>query len=185
MWQWHFNDRFTKFPSCRITIGLVLLLPCLVTGCGTFVAHRMIEAPNTYPSWLAPPAPVLLAFDEKLLTNSPAQICRRGSTVSAFALPRGRACGLSSEDHCDELVGSWQGAIPVHFSCRAAPDQHWTANPRGTVFLLHGYGLAEFSMVPWAWCLAQEGWRCVLVDLRGHGKSTGKKSIGDSTRRGI
>jgi pimeloyl-ACP methyl ester carboxylesterase len=28
--------------------------------------------------------------------------------------------------------------------------------------------------VPWAWCLAQEGWRCMLVDLRGHGKSTGK-----------
>jgi pimeloyl-ACP methyl ester carboxylesterase len=41
--------------------------------------------------------------------------------------------------------------------------------------LLHGYGLAEFSMVPWAWRLAQEGWRCVLVDLRGHGKSTGGK----------
>jgi len=40
---------------------------------------------------------------------------------------------------------------------------------------LHGYGLAEFSMAPWALRLAQEGWRCVLVDLRGHGKSTGKK----------
>jgi pimeloyl-ACP methyl ester carboxylesterase len=23
--------------------------------------------------------------------------------------------------------------------------------------------------------LAQEGWRCVLVDLRGHGKSTGRR----------
>ena len=29
-------------------------------------------------------------------------------------------------------------------------------------------------MVPWAWRLAQEGGRCVLVDLRGHGQSPGK-----------
>jgi pimeloyl-ACP methyl ester carboxylesterase len=28
--------------------------------------------------------------------------------------------------------------------------------------------------VPWAFRLAEEGWRCLLVDLRGHGKSTGK-----------
>jgi pimeloyl-ACP methyl ester carboxylesterase len=30
-------------------------------------------------------------------------------------------------------------------------------------------------MAPWALRLGQEGWRCVLVDLRGHGKSTGKR----------
>ena len=30
-------------------------------------------------------------------------------------------------------------------------------------------------MVPWALRLAQEGWQCVLVDLRGHGKSTGRQ----------
>src|SRR5208337_925047 len=51
----------------------------------------------------------------------------------------------------------------------------WTSAPRGTVVLLHGYGLAQFSMAPWALRLAQAGWRCVLVDLRGHGKSTGKR----------
>ena len=41
--------------------------------------------------------------------------------------------------------------------------------------LLHGYALAQFTMMPWALQLAQEGWRCVLVDLRGHGKSSGKQ----------
>jgi len=44
-----------------------------------------------------------------------------------------------------------------------------------TVLLLHGYGVAQFAMSPWALRLAQDGWRCVLVDLRGHGKSTGKR----------
>jgi pimeloyl-ACP methyl ester carboxylesterase len=42
------------------------------------------------------------------------------------------------------------------------------------VILLHGYGLAQFSLAPWALRLAQDGWRCVLVDLRGHGRSSGK-----------
>jgi pimeloyl-ACP methyl ester carboxylesterase len=30
-------------------------------------------------------------------------------------------------------------------------------------------------MAPWALRLAEAGWRCVLVDLRGHGKSTGQR----------
>ena len=30
-------------------------------------------------------------------------------------------------------------------------------------------------MLPWALRLAEDGWRCVLVDLRGHGKSTGRQ----------
>ena len=51
----------------------------------------------------------------------------------------------------------------------------WSAAPRGTVVLLHGYGDGEFAMTPWALRLAEEGWRCVLVDLRGHGKSTGRR----------
>ena len=61
-----------------------------------------------------------------------------------------------------------------HADIPGKPNQ-WTASPRGTVILLHGYGLAQFSMAPWALRLAEEGWRCVLVDLRGHGKSTGKE----------
>lgn len=44
---------------------------------------------------------------------------------------------------------------------------------RGTVTVLHGiYGSKEM-MLPWALYLAQLGYRCVLVDLRGHGQSTG------------
>ncbi len=44
---------------------------------------------------------------------------------------------------------------------------------RGTVFLLHGYGLNQDSMLPWAFWLGERGWQSVLVDLRGHGRSTG------------
>ena len=70
------------------------------------------------------------------------------------------------------------GGVDVIQRVRAAVpgrSNAWTATPRGTVVLLHGYGLAQFSMLPWALRLGEAGWRCVLVDLRGHGRSTGKQ----------
>lgn len=46
-------------------------------------------------------------------------------------------------------------------------------NVRGTIFLLHGYGLDKEAMAPWGLVLAKAGYRVVLVDLRGNGHSTG------------
>jgi pimeloyl-ACP methyl ester carboxylesterase len=45
--------------------------------------------------------------------------------------------------------------------------------PRGTILLLHGYLQNRNYVVPWAVRLAQAGFRCVVLDLRGHGASTG------------
>jgi pimeloyl-ACP methyl ester carboxylesterase len=45
---------------------------------------------------------------------------------------------------------------------------------RGTIVLLHGYMTQKETMLPWALLLAQTGYRVVLVDLRGHGHSTGR-----------
>ena len=44
---------------------------------------------------------------------------------------------------------------------------------RGTVFLLHGIRDRKDSMRAWGQMLADSGFRAVLVDLRGHGRSTG------------
>jgi pimeloyl-ACP methyl ester carboxylesterase len=48
-----------------------------------------------------------------------------------------------------------------------APD------PRGTVFVLHGIRDSKASMRGWGDMLARAGYRAILVDLRGHGRSTG------------
>jgi len=45
--------------------------------------------------------------------------------------------------------------------------------PRGTIVLLHGVLVTKEYMVHWAVYLAQQGYRTVLVDLRGHGRSSG------------
>ncbi len=135
----------------------------------------MVQAPNTYASWLSPAARVLLAFDTGLLTNSPAQFADVGPPAARL---RYRVVE-PAEYHLKVVSTNWteQGEQQYEFTFHVEAPQtnRWTTAPRGTVFLLHGYGLAEFSMVPWAWQLAEEGYRCVLVDLRGHGKSTGKK----------
>jgi pimeloyl-ACP methyl ester carboxylesterase len=44
---------------------------------------------------------------------------------------------------------------------------------KGTVIVLHGYRDTWENTMHWALCLAEVGYRCVLVDLRGHGRSTG------------
>ncbi|MEX0703884.1 MAG: alpha/beta fold hydrolase [Planctomycetales bacterium] len=47
--------------------------------------------------------------------------------------------------------------------------------PRGTVLVLHGIWNSGFWMAGTARMLAEQGYRAVLVDLRGHGRSTGER----------
>lgn len=145
-------------------------------GCGGFAARRMAQAPNSYPSWLSPEAPVQLSFAWNVLTNFPGRVVEVGP-------PRARLfCRvMEPADYGLDLTSTnWleHGQRRFRFSLRASlpgKPNAWSGAPRGTVVLLHGYGVAQFAMAPWALRLAQDGWRCVLVDLRGHGKSTGKR----------
>ena len=117
-----------------------------------------------------------VAFSPKFLTNFPKQFVDVGP-------PPARLCYRIVEPadyHLEISSTNWleHGRKQFEFDFHAdlpGRSNVWTSAPRGTVMLLHGYGLAQFSMAPWALRLAQEGWRCVLVDLRGHGKSTGKR----------
>jgi pimeloyl-ACP methyl ester carboxylesterase len=65
-----------------------------------------------------------------------------------------------------------RSTLNVHISF----DKRSTTRPvkeRGTIFLLHGYTATKEFLLPWALILAQEGYRTVLVDIRGHGRSSG------------
>jgi pimeloyl-ACP methyl ester carboxylesterase len=160
----------------KLLLPFVASLLLLGTGCGTFMAHRMVQSPNTYPTWIAPEAPVLLVFSPNFLTNFPREYLDVGP-------PSARICYRvinPGEYQLQESVTNWSelGLKRTQFDFRTVlPGQtnEWTAAPRGTVILLHGYALAQFSMAPWAIRLAEAGWRCVLVDLRGHGQSTGRR----------
>jgi len=159
---------------CWLLLPVVLVLS--TAGCGTFMARRMAQAPNTYPTWFAPKAPVAVAFSPKFLTNFPKQFVEVGPPPARLCYrivePADYHLKISSTNWLED--GRRQFEFTFHADLPGGSNA-WTSAPRGTVVLLHGYGLAQFSMAPWALRLAQEGWRCVLVDLRGHGKSTGKR----------
>jgi len=154
----------------------VLVIALATTGCGSFVARRIAQAPNTYPRWFAPPPRVLLGFDPSLLTNFTARFAEVGPPLARL---RYRIVE-PADYHLKFSATNWatDGHPHSRFNFNAtAPGQSnaWTAAPRGTVVLLHGYGDGQFAMSPWALRLAEAGWRCLLVDLRGHGKSTGRR----------
>jgi cephalosporin-C deacetylase-like acetyl esterase len=157
-----------------------LLLPVLLVfgtaGCGTFMADRLAQSPNTYPTWFAPKAPVELDYSTKFLTNFPKQFVDVGPLTARLCFriiePADYDLKVSSTNWLEHDQKQFEFTFHADVPGRT---NIWTSSPRGTVVLLHGYGLAQFSMVPWALRLGQEGWRCVLVDLRGHGKSTGER----------
>ncbi len=171
-------SRPTGPPYLRNIVRLLLLtaLALNTAGCGTFVARSMARAPNRYPTWLAPHAPVIIAFRPQLLTNFVREYVDVGPPPARLMYRV-----VEPADYHVEITSTnwlWRGQRQFEFTLRAslpAPTNRWTAPPRGTVLLLHGYGLAQFSMLPWALRLGQAGYRCVLVDLRGHGESSGRQ----------
>jgi len=68
-----------------------------------------------------------------------------------------------------EIKTSWD--TPFGKDGRPLPT---TTPPKGTLVLLHGIMMSRESMHLWAIYFAQQGYRIVLVDLRGHGRSTGR-----------
>ncbi|MFN0066006.1 MAG: alpha/beta hydrolase [Limisphaerales bacterium] len=158
-----------------------LLLPflaVLLAGCspGRFIAGRMAKAPNSYPTFFAPNAPITLALGTGLWSRlpehwvevgpPPASLVVRifepgdyGLTLNTTNWTEGRRQHLK----LDMKVTLPPGPLPNH------PEA------RGTLVLLHGYGIALDAMAPWGFLLAEQGWRCVMVNLRGHGRSTGDR----------
>ena len=158
--------------------GLILLpiLLLFVSGCGSFVARRMAQAPNTYPDWLAPEVSVSLDFNPRLLTAFPNQYLQIASPAARirYRVIDPADYQFNWTNQLDEATGHYQFSFTANVDLPQRTNQ-WTHQPRGVVVLLHGYGVAGFEMLPWALLLAQNGWRCVLVDLRGHGKSNGRQ----------
>lgn len=73
--------------------------------------------------------------------------------------------GAGRDPSIDRLNAFWKPATDL--ARRADPA-------KGTLLFLHGYLEDKRFLTPWAIRLAQEGYRCVVLDLRGHGESTGR-----------
>lgn len=69
---------------------------------------------------------------------------------------------------------NWEGKKFLTMKFRSDTNDDFTPlKEPATIIILHGYMMYKETMAPWAAALAQAGFRVVLVDLRGHGASTG------------
>jgi pimeloyl-ACP methyl ester carboxylesterase len=89
--------------------------------------------------------------------------------VAAMAIVRAPNAGRSSWAPVDGEIRVDVG--PPHASLALAILD--VAAPRGTIFVLHGIRDTKDAMRGWAAVVANAGYRPVLVDLRGHGRSSG------------
>ena len=146
-----------------------------LAGCvSTILAHKVVAPPNK--SGIKP-----LFSDLGILERAPEAFAE--TWIVPIRQPRADIAVASIEpgDYAfayDLRLTYADGKAPTisHFSAswRAAAEVARYPASKGTVILLHGFLQNRNSMTPWAIRLAQAGYRCAVLDLRGQGVSTGQ-----------
>jgi pimeloyl-ACP methyl ester carboxylesterase len=155
---------------------LLWMVTCfLLTGCvSSLLARKVVAPPNK--SGIKP-----LFADWEVLKHAPEAFA---DTWSVQVGPPAAQISVAAVEPGDygmvyDLRLSYPEGKPPHvdfFHSYWKPAKDITRRPgppRGTVLLLHGYLQNKNYVTPWAVRLAQAGFRCLVVDLRGHGQSTG------------
>src|SRR5579859_3044827 len=163
--------------ASKIGSFFALSLAALATGCVTpeRVANRIITPPNLQRDYTK----YKKEADHWLVTLGGGK-----NPLHYFAVPVGppdarlevaqllpAECPLNLCWHVTPLPNGKTNldvSLQPKTNAPAAPPRH-----QGTIFVLHGYTAMKEMMLPWAVTLANDGYVVFLVDLRGHGQSTG------------
>jgi pimeloyl-ACP methyl ester carboxylesterase len=161
-------------PRLRIVIAAAVAL--LLAGCvSSMLARKVVTPPNR--------SGIKALFeDSPIIRNAPRAFTE---TWVVHAGPPAADLVIASIEPGDygfeyDLKLSYPEGRPPridHFSASWRPASErvpGAAAPKGTLLFLHGYLQDKRFLTPWALRLAQAGYRCVVLDLRGHGDSTGK-----------
>jgi pimeloyl-ACP methyl ester carboxylesterase len=158
--------------------GLGFAAVFLLSGCVThMLATRIVAAPNRHGLGEQFRDPKMLAITDAYY-------------VQAWRLPVGppmAELAVGVIDPADyQLTYDIKGNLDATGKGDLGIQIHWefpskdgklavpAEPPKATLVLLHGIMMTKESMMPWAVYFASRGYRVVLVDLRGHGRSTGK-----------
>jgi len=154
---------------------LVACLAALPAGCvSSLLAKRIVAPPNK--SGIKP-----LLADWEVLKHAPdafaatwtVEVTSPPATLAVASVEPGDY-GLVYDMRFEYPEGKPPKVVYFNSYFRPAAERVPAIGPsRGTILLLHGYLQTRNSVTPWAVRLAQAGFRCVLMDLRGQGLSTG------------
>ncbi len=136
----------------------------------------MRQAPNTFPRALGPAPAVHYGFPGQWLAEFPLRHVSVGSPDIRLAYRVIPPAAYGFHIRSTNWLDGDRRRYRFDFLAEVPAPPTGTPPPtRGTLFLLHGYGVSGTTMLHWGLALAEDGWRCVLVDLRGHGESGGRK----------
>jgi len=160
----------------RLEASILASCALLLAGCvSTLLAHKVVAPPNKsgipplFVDWDAvKQAPVAFAETWTVKVGPPA------ATLSMASVEPGDY-GLIYDLRMDYENGKSPHVASLKTFWKPSREAaRWSVPPLGTVLLLHGYLQDKRFVTFWAVRLAQAGYRCALVDLRGHGTSTGR-----------
>ena len=133
------------------------------------LAERILDPPNLRPA--APVGEPVLGIYKLPMTRIEVEVGAPPATLSLVELKPG-------DYHFEARSGLTRapdGSVSFSFSWHFAGPQPVSPLPeKGVLVVLHDYTRQKVQMFPWAFLLAQAGYRVILVDLRGHGESTGQ-----------
>jgi pimeloyl-ACP methyl ester carboxylesterase len=157
----------------RLLAALVACASLAFSGCVSgMLARKIVEAPNrTTKPWPPKGSPVAARIAKTYAETWRVEV---GPPAAELAV-----AVLEPADY--ELRYGMAIETSREGQRRPRYSADWNPQPRkeqkikwkGTVVLLHGFLVAKESMMHWGVFLAQQGYRVVLVDLRGHGESSG------------
>lgn len=159
--------------SARLIFAMwVGLASVALTGCVSgMLGRKIVEAPNRQnAAWPAKGSPLAVQFDRTFSQTLRVAAGPPAADIAVAILEPGDyqfRYGMAVETTRD---GRRRPRFSIDWKTRkdAPPSE-----VRGTIFVLHGFLVSKETMMHWALFLAQQGYRAVLVDLRGHGASTG------------
>ena len=142
---------------------MLILAGIVLSSCSGPLARRMVEAPNLnyhtiYPDYTSLPMSVGTALDAHQQALHIRRMPVESGAVSLRMLVIEPADAPFARSRDNQWRRAWQPTL---------------REPVGTVVLLHGmWGSIDF-LIDHGVAFANAGWRTVLVELPGHGESTG------------
>lgn len=161
------------FPAIALRALLLSLLLLSTSGCiSSILAKTVIRAPNKdNKPW---------AVRDKAYRARLAKIYAEEFTVDVWPSAKLSVAVIEPGDYQlsyrvflkTNQAGKKRIVSEIEWD-RPDPDATPATWNRKTVLVLHGYRDSKENVLHWALALAEAGYRAVLVDFRGHGRSTG------------